>query len=124
MRELEMIYDHKTANGYWITKRFATTDGAAWERAVNIIHQNPEEYRIISVKHVGNEAKKHPKIKFVRMYKMYREDWFDVIYHSGRIVSYTQPTLPTTVEKFVEEATNRTEQYDTLYKRYEMIYEP
>lgn len=123
MKELEMIYEHKTANGYWITKRFATTDGADWERAVNIIHQNPEEYHIISVKKAVGENKKHPKIKFVRMYKMYREDWFDVVYHSGRIVTYTQPRLPSTVEKFVAEATTRTEQYDTVFKRHEMIYE-
>ena len=124
MRECEMIYEHKTANGHWITKRFATTDGAAWERAVNIAHQNPEEYHIISVKHINGESKNHPKIKFVRMYKMYREDWFDVVYHSGRIVTYTQPNLPGTVEKFIDAATVRTEQFDKLFKRYEMIYEP
>lgn len=68
--------------------------------------------------------KTHPKIKSVRMYKMYREDWFEVIYHSGRIVTYTQPYLPNTVEKFVFDADTRTEHYDPVYKRYEMIYEP
>lgn len=62
------------------------------------------------------------KIKFIRMYKMYREDWFDVVYHSGRTVTYTQPNLPSTAEKFIEAATGRKEQFDKFYKRTEMIY--
>ena len=66
---------------------------------------------------------KHPKIKFVRMYKMHREDWFEVIYHSGRIVTYTQPELPSTIEKFIADATVRKEQYDPIFNRPEMIYE-
>lgn len=66
---------------------------------------------------------KHPKIKFVRMYKMHRENWFEVIYHSGRIVTYTQPELPCTVEAFIDAATIRKEYFDTIFKRMEMIYE-
>ena len=64
------------------------------------------------------------KIKFVRMYKMYREDWFEVVYHSGRIVTYTQPNLPRTVEKFIDMATGREERYTKVFNRTEMIYTP
>ena len=62
------------------------------------------------------------KIKAVRMYKMYREDWFEVAYHSGRIVTYTQPNLPSTVEKFIDEATGREEKYSKVDTRTAKIY--
>lgn len=62
------------------------------------------------------------KIKFVRMYKMYRENWYDVIYHSGRVCTYTEPYLPATVEKFVNSSDIREEQYDKVFNRVEMIY--
>lgn len=62
------------------------------------------------------------KIKFVRMYKMYRENWYDVIYHSGRVCTYLEPDLPTTVEKFVESSTIREQQHDKMFNRDEMIY--
>lgn len=63
-------------------------------------------------------------IKFVRMYKMYRENWFEVIYTSGRIHTYVgEPNLPKTVSTFVTTATKRTEQYDRVFNRPEMIYE-
>ena len=64
------------------------------------------------------------KIKGVIMYKMYREDWFDVVYQSGRIVTYTQPTLPATVEKFIDSATSREEHFSKVFNRTEMIYKP
>ena len=67
---------------------------------------------------------KHPKIKRVFMYKMYREDWFEVVYHSGRIVTYTLSNLPKTVENFVLVATSRTMHYSKLFNRHEMVYEP
>lgn len=62
------------------------------------------------------------KIKFVRMYKMYRENWYDVVYHSGRVYTYTEPYLPATVEKFVNSSDIREEQYDKVFNRVEMIY--
>ena len=62
------------------------------------------------------------KIKAVRMYKMYREDWFEVDYHSGRIVTYTQPNLPSTVEKFISDATVREERFCKVFNRTEMVY--
>ena len=62
------------------------------------------------------------KIKRVFMYKMYRENWFEVVYHSGKIVTYTQPNLPRTVEKFVSEATTRTEHFSKTFNRAEMVF--
>lgn len=62
------------------------------------------------------------KIRFVRMYKMYRENWYEVIYHSGRIVTYLEPDLPATVGAFVDSATIRRQQYDKVFKRDEMLY--
>ena len=64
------------------------------------------------------------KIKFVRMYKMYREDWFDVVYKSGRIHTYAGAhNLPKTALEYVEKASKRTEQHDKVFNRSEMIYE-
>lgn len=62
------------------------------------------------------------KIKFVRMYKMYRENWYDVVYHSGRVCTYIEPYLPATVEKFVDSSEIREQQYDKTFRRDEMIY--
>ena len=61
------------------------------------------------------------KIKFVRVYKLYREDWYDVVYHSGRVVTYLMPDLPTTVERFIESSVIREEQHDK-YHGAEMLY--
>lgn len=62
------------------------------------------------------------KIRFVRMYKMYRENWYEVIYRSGRIVTYTEPELPATVNAFVESSTIREQQHDKVFHRDEMLY--
>lgn len=51
MRKIKITYDHKTANGNWITREYETSDGKDYERVVNIIHSNPEEYRVIKVEH-------------------------------------------------------------------------
>lgn len=61
------------------------------------------------------------KIKFVRMYKMYRENWYDVIYHSGRVCTYLESYLPATVEKFVNSSEIRKQQHDRTFNRDEMI---
>ncbi len=67
---------------------------------------------------------KNKKIKFVRMYKMYRENWYEVIYNSGRIHTYAgEQNLPYTVREYVATANKRTEQYDKVFNRLEMIYE-
>ena len=67
---------------------------------------------------------KNGKIKFVRMYKMYRENWYEVIYNSGRIHTYAgEENLPCTAREYVTTASKRTEQYDKVFNRTEMIYE-
>lgn len=69
---------------------------------------------------------KNAAIKFVRKYENYRENWYDVIYHSGRAYTYCECDLPKTVAAFVATATRRKEQYDRTAPRqnkYEMIYE-
>lgn len=66
------------------------------------------------------------KIKFVRKYENYRENFYDVIYRSGRVYTYSEPDLPKTIINFVTNATKRTEQYDrtsTRANKWEMIYE-
>lgn len=62
------------------------------------------------------------KIKFVRMYENYRENWYDVVYTSGRVMTCAEPYLPKTVERFIETSTIRKEQHDNSYKRDEMLY--
>lgn len=62
------------------------------------------------------------KIRFVREYTMYRENWYEVIYHSGRIVTYTEPELPATVVDFMFSSNIRREQYDKVFKRDEKLY--
>lgn len=62
------------------------------------------------------------KIKFVRQYKWFDRDAFDVIYESGKSMFYLDAhKLPQTVVEFIETATTKT-QYDRL-KGYETIYE-
>ena len=53
---------------------------------------------------------------------MYRENWYEVIYHSGRIVTYTEPELPATVVDFMFSSNIRREQYDKVFKRDEKLY--
>lgn len=65
---------------------------------------------------------KEQKIKFVRKYAPRRETIYDVVYHSRRLATYTEADLPKTVQKFVEQATEIKEQYDTFYKCQETIY--
>ncbi len=51
MREIKLTYDHKTASGNWIRREYTTSDGKDWERVVNILHQNCDEYKVINVQH-------------------------------------------------------------------------
>lgn len=54
---------------------------------------------------------------------MYRENWYDVIYHSGRIHTYAgEESLPKTALEYVRTASSRVEQYDKVFNRTEMIY--
>ena len=46
-----MEYEHRSAMGIWIPRKYVTSDGKDMERVVSILHQNPNEYRVLSVKH-------------------------------------------------------------------------
>ena len=52
MRKIKLTYDHQTMNGNWIRKEYVTDDGKDWERVVNIIHNNSDEYKVVSVEHI------------------------------------------------------------------------
>lgn len=52
MRRIKLTYEHKTANGSWIRREYTTSNGKDYERVVNIIHSNPEEYKVIKVEHI------------------------------------------------------------------------
>ena len=52
MRKIELTYEIKTANGDWRQKTFTSENGTEWERVVNIIHNNPNDYRVLGVKHI------------------------------------------------------------------------
>ena len=55
------------------------------------------------------------KIRHIRMYKQYRESWYDVVYTSGRIVTYTEPYLPTTAAKFIDSSEIRIERGGEMF---------
>jgi threonyl-tRNA synthetase len=52
MRTIELDYEVKTAYGDWMPYVLVTSDGKEYERAVNIIHQNPDSYRVVKVQHI------------------------------------------------------------------------
>lgn len=65
------------------------------------------------------------KIKFIRKYDFYNSTAYEVIYHSGRIVSYWDSQIekmPATVKAFLEGKKPR-EQYDKVFRRTEYIYQ-
>ena len=64
------------------------------------------------------------KIKNVMHYAMYREDYYEVRYHSGRIVTYRLSDMPMTVYKFITDSTKQSIQYSNVFNRTVLIYEP
>lgn len=52
MKKIKITYDHKTANGSWNRHEYITDNGKDYERVVNIIHQNKDEYKVVDVKHI------------------------------------------------------------------------
>lgn len=62
------------------------------------------------------------KIKFVRYYKFYNSDAWDIVYKSGRIRTIVEEPLPRTAEHFVIMAKNKIEQYDKIFNRFETIW--
>ena len=55
MRKVKLTYEIKSADGIWNRKEYVTDDGKDYERVVNIIHSNPDEYRVINVEHIKEE---------------------------------------------------------------------
>lgn len=52
MRKIKLTYDHKTFAGDWIRREYTTDNGKDYERVVNIIHNNSDDYKIVKVEHV------------------------------------------------------------------------
>lgn len=65
-------------------------------------------------------------IKFIRQYKFYGSDWFDIVYTDGKYITRVRTCLlqdlPKTAQKYIAEATHVREQEDTLHG-HEIIYE-
>ena len=61
-------------------------------------------------------------IKFVRKYVWYGNTYYDAVHESRRLYTYIEGRLPKTVSAFIDGA-KQTEQYDSLYKCNEIIYE-
>ena len=61
-------------------------------------------------------------MKFVRKYNLYGIEYYEVIYKSGRIVTYSRERLPKTVKAFLAGKQGR-EQFDRVFNRTETIYE-
>lgn len=49
MSYFKLCYEHKTANGVWLSKEYITKDARDYKRAVDVCHANPDEYKIINV---------------------------------------------------------------------------
>ena len=62
------------------------------------------------------------KIKFVRQYDSYGEKWTEVVYKTNRLVTYGEH-IPKTVQEYIDRCNKRTEQYDKIFKRTEVIFE-
>ena len=61
------------------------------------------------------------KIFRIRQYMWYDEEWYDIMYESGRLVSYPVESLPKTAQRWMVDK-EWDVQYDKLYKRNEVIY--
>jgi hypothetical protein len=62
------------------------------------------------------------QIRFIRGYSSYGCDWLDIIYQSGRVYTLEAVNAPATAKRFMDSA-NQKKQYDSLFKRDEIIYE-
>jgi hypothetical protein len=51
-KAIEITYQVKTAYGNYVTRSYATKDGREYQRIVDLIHLNPEEYKVVNVRHI------------------------------------------------------------------------
>lgn len=53
-------------------------------------------------------------IKFIRQYKFYGSDWFDIVYTDGKYITRVRTCLlqdlPKTAQKYIEKATMRVQE--------------
>ena len=56
MRKIKLTYEIKSANGIWNRTEYVTDNGKDYERIVNIIHSNPNEYRVINAEHIEEDS--------------------------------------------------------------------
>ena len=49
MPPIMVVYEIKTANGAWRTRKYAPKDKKDYERVLSVVRENPEEYKILSV---------------------------------------------------------------------------
>ena len=61
------------------------------------------------------------KIRFIRKYEMYGDEYIDIIYESGRIYGSALRDAPKVAIDYMSRATSK-EQYDRVFKRQEIIY--
>jgi len=55
MSTFKLYYEHKTANGTWLSKEYITKDPKDYKRAVDVCHSNPDEYKIVNVEKDNKE---------------------------------------------------------------------
>ena len=61
------------------------------------------------------------KIRFIRKYEMYGDEYIDIIYESGRLCGKPLRDAPKTAIDYMSRATSK-EQFDKVHKRSEIIY--
>ena len=52
MKKIKFTYIHETWNGILLEKEYIADDDKDYQRVVDIICNNPDEYKVISVEHV------------------------------------------------------------------------
>lgn len=61
MKPIKITYEHKTAGGEWITREYTAKEGKDYERVINTIHQNKDEYRVIKVERLDSSERRMRK---------------------------------------------------------------
>lgn len=71
----------------------------------------------------GRKGKKmNSKIKFVRETYAYGETWYHIVYNSRRVRTVIAEKLPSSAKDFISHAGTVEKQYDSIFKRDEIIY--
>ena len=62
------------------------------------------------------------KIKFVRIYYWYSCEYADIVYKSNRVHTVPIKEMPSTAVRFCQQSTRTETQYDSIFKRDEVLY--